>query len=315
MRVIVFGNGFLGNRIADAFMRVSGPTSSIKSAAHSFVDICSRERVVKAIAFTREARDRLGDHDIVAVNAAGKTGKPNVDWCDRHPAETLRSNVDGAVALASACAELGVHLIHLGSGCIFYGRSPNVVWTIDENDKKGALDIGWRESDLPNPISLYSKTKWSADQALMYMPHVAILRLRMPIDSAPHARNLITKLAGYPSVIDVTNSVTVVDDLIDVVRQVAERRLSGIFHAVNPGAISHREILALYRELVDPGHRTEFIPESTLVARGLAAKPRSNCVLADTRLAAAGIKMRPIQEALRDAMEKYAAAVRGAAAT
>jgi dTDP-4-dehydrorhamnose reductase len=31
----------------------------------------------------------------VVINAAGKTGKPNVDWCEDHKEETLRSNDTG----------------------------------------------------------------------------------------------------------------------------------------------------------------------------------------------------------------------------
>jgi hypothetical protein len=72
----------------------------------------------------------------------------------------------------------------------------------------------------------------------------------------------------------------------------------------------HRDLLALYRELVDPSHTCTFITEQELVARGLALKARSNCILASPRLAEVGIAMRPIEEALRDAMTRYAAALR-----
>jgi hypothetical protein len=72
----------------------------------------------------------------------------------------------------------------------------------------------------------------------------------------------------------------------------------------------HKDLLTLYREMVDPSHRCELIAEHDLVARGLAAKARSNCVLASRRLGELGITMRPIEVALRDAMRRYAEAVR-----
>jgi hypothetical protein len=73
----------------------------------------------------------------------------------------------------------------------------------------------------------------------------------------------------------------------------------------------HRDLLRMYRELVDPSHEYTLIDEGELVARGLATYARSNCVLASPRLAEVGIAMRPIDVALRDAVTRYARARRG----
>jgi dTDP-4-dehydrorhamnose reductase len=210
--------------------------------------------------------------------------------------ETQRANVIGPLVLAEACAHVGAYLLHFGSGCIFYGPSP----------KPG----GWLEDDFANPSAFYSRTKYAADLVLSRLPNVGIARLRMPIDSHPAPRNLITKLAGYAQVIDVENSVTVVDDLVGVVRALVERRATGIFHATNPGTMRHADLLRLYREIVDPTHKTQLIPEEELVSRGLATHGRSNCVLASPRLAALGITMRPIDTALPAVLAEYARAMR-----
>jgi 3,5-epimerase/4-reductase len=272
-RIVVFGAGFLGHRMA----------REIPGATLSRADITDGPAVVAAL---REA------HADAAINAAGKTGRPNVDWCETHKDETYRSNVVGALTLASACAELGVHLVHLASGCVFYGPSPS--------------PPGWREDDHANPSGFYSRTKYAADLVLSRLPGVAVARLRMPIDDAPGDRNLITKLARFREVVDVENSVTVVADLVAATARLVEVRATGVFHVVNPGTMRHKDLLALYRELVDPEHRYELIGEDELVARGLALKARSNCILANTRLGELGITLRPISEALQDAMTKYA---------
>jgi dTDP-4-dehydrorhamnose reductase len=133
------------------------------------------------------------------LNAAGVTGRPNVDWCETHQEATWRSNVLGALTLADASREADAHMLHIGSGCVFYGPSPS--------------PGGWREDDPANPISYYSRTKYAADLLLAPMAHTAVVRIRMPVDGAMNPRNLITKLAGYARVIDVENSVTFVDDL------------------------------------------------------------------------------------------------------
>lgn len=274
MKALVFGaRGFLGSRLVQAL-----------DAVPSTGDITDFQTVHEAICESKP--------DVV-INAAGKTGSSsNVDWCEFNQEDTYRSNVVGPLTIADACRREGVHFVHLGSGCIFYGRSPHP-------------DGLWREEDHANPVSFYSRSKYAVDLMLSCLSNVAIVRLRMPIDSTPSPRNLISKLAVYTRVVDVTNSVTVVDDLLHVVKEIAEQRLTGIFHATNPGTIRHAEILALYRELVDPNHRCEMITEEALVSEGLVAKQRSNCVLASERLETAGIRMRPVQEAVRDAMVQY----------
>ena len=276
MNVTIFGPGFLGEHFA----------RSLPGATLVRTDVTDEAAVRAAL---RETRAQA------VVNCAGKTGRPNVDWCETHQEETYRSNVMGALTLARACAAEGAYLLHLASGCIFYGDSPD--------------PAGWREDDFANPSAFYSRTKYAADLVLSRLPNVGVARLRMPIDSAPGTRNLITKLAAYKQVIDVANSVTVVDDLVHVVTQLLARRATGIFHVTNPGTMRHEDLLALYKELVDPSHTCELIGADELVARGLAAKARSNCILASPRLAELGVQMRPIDVALRDAMTKYAAAV------
>jgi dTDP-4-dehydrorhamnose reductase len=282
MTTLVFGAGFLGERLAQS-LRGAAPARG--------VDITDRPAVMAALKSHRPAS---------VVNAAGKTGRPNVDWCESHPAETMRSNVSGPAVLAEACAELGVHLLHLGSGCIFYGPSPS--------------PGGWREDDFANPSAFYSRTKYAADLVLSRLPNVAVVRLRMPIDTEPGPRNLITKLASYAQVVDVENSVTVVPDLVEVIAALVERKASGVYHATNPGPVRHAQLLSLYREFVDPDHRSTLIPEEELVSRGLAVRARSNCILSSSRLEELGIRIRPTEVALPDVFQKYArrmGAVRG----
>lgn len=51
------------------------------------------------------------------INCAGKTGRPNVDWCEDHRVETVRSNVIGTLMLAELCHERGVHFTNMATGC------------------------------------------------------------------------------------------------------------------------------------------------------------------------------------------------------
>jgi len=277
MKILIIGKGYVGKRCHDAW------SDSVLSTER----INSKEDVLKL----------LDEHKPDAVlNAAGVRGKPNVDWCETHQLETILGNTKLPITIAEACQDRGVYLLHIGSGCIFYGDSPH-------EDKK------WREEDMGNPTEVtYSRTKWAADLVLSTLPNLGIARIRMPIDYIPSSQNMIDKLITYPKVIDVENSVTIVDDMVDVFRQLMERKSKGIFHVTNPGTLKHREIVSLYEELVDPNHTNEWISNEDLVKQGLATKGRSNNFLASENLAKIGIEMREVNEAMRDTMVKYAKA-------
>jgi len=278
MKILIIGKGYVANRCQDAW-----GDEVVIAQKH----VNNKEDVLELI------NDQQPD---VVFNAAGVTGKPNVDWCEDHQLETMVGNTKLPIIIAEACQEREIYLLHIGSGCIFYGDSPHP-------DKK------WRESDMGNPTEVtYSRTKWAADLVLSTLPNVGIARIRMPIDWLPNERNLINKLASYPKVIDVENSVSIVDDMIAVFYQLLEKKAEGIFHVVNPGTLKHREIIALYEELVDPNHSNEWITNDDLVKQGLAIKGRSNNFLVSKNLQKIGIEMREVHEAIRDTMKKYAQA-------
>lgn len=281
MRVLVISPGYVGGKLVDALRRRDHEVAS--------------ERVeITDISALREALKRHRPEAV--LNCAGRKGTPNVDWCETNQVPTMLSNAVGAMLVAQACAEAGVHLASLGTGCVFYGASPD--------------PGGWTEDDFANPSAFYTRSKYAADLMLSRLPGVATIRFRMPISGEPHPGNLIDKLARYPKIIDVVNSVTVVDDLEAAVVGVIEKRAEGVFHAVNGGTMRHRALIALYQELVDPTHACEWISDEDLLAQGLVAGKRSNNVLQNRRLPEIDIHLRPIDVALRDAMEKYAARCR-----
>ena len=271
MTIAIVGRGMMGVRLSQLI-----PDSILVD-----VDITNRQSMLNIFEAIKPS---------AVINAAGKTGRPNVDWCETHQEETYRSNVVGPLTLAGVCKDVGSYMLHIGSGCIFYGPSPT--------------PGGWREDDFANPISYYSKTKYAADLALSGLPHVGIARIRMPIDSIPDPRNLITKLAAYPRVVDVENSVTIVKDFADVATKLVTEKISGIFHVTNPGVIRHAEILSSYRHWVDSNHAYQLITENELISSGLVAKSRSNCQLS-SRLSDFDIRMPPVQESIEDCFTEY----------
>lgn len=276
MKILILGKGYLGQRCADAW----GEEAELSSAR-----ITSVESALAEI-------DRVKPDAVLCT--IGIKGTPNVDWCETHQRETIEGNVIIPLQVAFACQQRGIYMLHMGSGCIFYGDSAHP-------------DKAWRENDFGNPLPTYSRSKWAADLTLSTLPDVGIARIRMPIDHQSNPGNLLEKIAKYPKVIDVENSITVIDDMVNVFYALMQKRAPGIFHVTNPGSIKHREILGLYKDIVDSTHTCEWISNDELVAQGLAAKGRSNNFLASERLAEFGITMRPVHEAVLDTVQKFAA--------
>lgn len=83
--------------------------------------------------------------------------------------------------------------------------------------------------------------------------NVCTLRVRMPISSdLSNPRNFITKITRYDKVVDIPNSMTILDELLPISLEMAKRNLTGIWNFTNPGVVSHNEILQMYKEYVDP---------------------------------------------------------------
>jgi dTDP-4-dehydrorhamnose reductase len=80
------------------------------------------------------------------VNAAGYTGKPNVDACELHKADTLQGNTLFPATVAHACAAAGVPWGHVSSGCIYAGAK--VVEGGKTRAEKDFTKPEWRDSRL-----------------------------------------------------------------------------------------------------------------------------------------------------------------------
>lgn len=237
----------------------------------------------------------------VIVNCIGKTGRPNVDWCENNQSETANANIALPIVLARACEKRGIHLVHVGSGCIFFGESPNTT-LVKDGDGAHTKDLGWKENDFANPKSFYSKTKYACDLAIGSMKNVSVLRIRMPISDKNTQRNFINKVKGYKQVIDIPNSVTFMDDLVRAIDWTISKQKIGVYHVVNPNPLSAAKVMQEYQKYI-PNHSFEIIDELQLDK--LTTAKRSNCILNSDKLRDEGFFMTPSEEALKNCMEKY----------
>ena len=268
-KAIVFGAGYLGTRIAKKF-------------GYELTNLNPLNIEVLSTFLDKEKPD-------IVINAIGKTGRPNIDWCEDNKQLTIESNVIAAANLCIECSKRNIYFVHLGSGCIYYG---------DNNGE------GFSEEDEPNFYGpqFYAKSKTLAEKILKEFPSL-ILRLRMPIDEEPNERNLIDKLLKYNKLIDIQNSMTIVPDMLDSIKILIQGRKTGIYNIVNPGTISAAEIMKMYKQIVDPFYNFEILSLEEL--DNITKGKRSNCVLNTDKLKSEGINMPEIHNAVRTCLLKY----------
>ena len=138
------------------------------------------------------------------------------------------------------------------------------------------------------------------EELLKEYDNVCTLRVRMPISSdLNNPRNFITKIAKYDKVVNIPNSMTVLDELLPISIEMAKRNCKGIWNFTNPGVISHNEILEMYRDYIDPKFKwTNFTLEEQ--AKVIVA-PRSNNEMDASKLK----KEFPELLSIRESLIKY----------
>ena len=189
--------------------------------------------------------------------------------------ENVRDNLFGPMVLSLLSKKHNFHFTYLGTGCIFQ---------FDENHPFGQEVDGFDESSLPNFYgSSYSIVKGMTDQ-LMHLVEDSVLnvRIRMPITDEFNKRNFITKITTYEKVCSVPNTMTVLNELIPLMVDMAINNRTGTVNLTNPGLISHNEILEMYKEIVDP----DFTWKNFTIdeQNAILASGRSNNYLDTTKL-------------------------------
>lgn len=232
--ILVFGGktGWIGKKIV-ALIHELGHTA-----------ICAESRLENRQDIEAEL-SRINPDAI--MNAAGITGKPNVDWCEDHKQETIRTNVLGTVTLADVAYMRGIHLTNISTGCIYEYDAEHLMWS----------GKGFTEKDEPNFTgSFYSRTKILMEKLILEYSNVLNLRVKMPIsDDLEHG--FVAKIIRYKKVINVPNSMTILDELLPIAVDMTLKRIKGNFNLVNPGTLSHNQVLDLYKKYIDPSFTYE----------------------------------------------------------
>ena len=312
MILLLGASGYIGQAFEGELLRRGVP---FRSLSRRQVDYTQFETLRKFLSETKPA---------FLVNAAGYTGKPNVDACETARADTLQGNTLFPLTLAHACAVANVPWGHVSSGCIYAGAwvtengqrreekdlmRPELRGVLDSN--RGAI-AGFLESDEPNfsfrrpPCSFYSGTKALAEEALAGASQTYVWRLRIPFDEIDNGRNYLTKVQRYSKVYDNVNSLSHRGDFVRACLDLWERRASfGTYNVTNPGFVTTRQVIERIEKTLRPDRKFEFWADDEEFYKVAAKTPRSNCVLDVSKLLATGVMVRSVEEALDDSLKNW----------
>jgi nucleoside-diphosphate-sugar epimerase len=209
--------------------------------------------------------------------------------------ENVRDNLFAPIILTQLAKKYNFHNSYIGTGCIF---------EFDKTHPFGQEKDGFTEESLPNFFgSSYSIVKGFTDQLMHLIDENTLnIRIRMPITDEFNSRNFITKITTYPKICSVPNSMTVLDELIPIMIDMAIKKRTGTINMTNPGLISHNEILEMYKEIVDPSFKWENF--SVEEQRAILDSGRSNNYLDTAKLESLYPNVKNIKESVRETLQR-----------
>jgi len=280
--ILIIGKGYIGNNLYN-YLSCDKPDNifiaTIEKDVINYHDsVIFRQYLKSVINETSE--------QVVVINCAGYTGRPNVDACEKPENKLLCWDLNATLPmrLGSICKELGVKFLHVSSGCIYNGYDKH--YNEDDEPNFGLM------SDIS---SFYSKTKHAGEVNLRSIDYGKVIRIRMPFcNDLSNPRNFIYKITKYTRLISMENSLTCVEDLCEFISRYINEVLDNgkfeIFNVVNQGISTTRAIAGM----IGREEGWIFCDEASLE---LAAK-RSNTILSTEKIKQLGLQLPEVNESL-----------------
>jgi nucleoside-diphosphate-sugar epimerase len=288
MKVLILGHkGWIGGMMCNILEKNN--ILFIKSLCRANNKLDKEKEIIDqkpthVMSFIGRTHGSIGDKKYTTIDYLEQKGKIN---------ENVRDNLFSPIVLSLLCKKHNIHFTYLGTGCIF---------KFDENHPFGNEETGFNEDSLPNFFgSGYSVVKGYTDELMhLFEDSVLNLRIRMPITDELNPRNFITKITTYEYICSIPNAMTVLDELLPYVLDMAKNNVTGTVNLTNPGLITHNEILEMYRDIVDSSFTWKNF-SSDEQSKILAADRSNNC-LDTTKLSSMYPEVKNIKESVRDTL-------------
>jgi dTDP-4-dehydrorhamnose reductase len=213
----------------------------------------------------------------------------NVDWCEAHPEEARILNVDVSRQLAILAHRFDVNLLYVSTDSVFDGTRE-----------------AYSETDSCAPLNVYAATKLAGETAVRRaLPEALVVRTNMfgwkQTGRPSLAEWILQELRAerpVPAFSDVVFTPLLVNDLSEVLLEMMERRLSGVYHVGGASACSKYEfarLVAQIFELREDLVRPTAVHESAL----RALRPQNTTLDSGKIVAALGRPLPPVSDAMQ----------------
>lgn len=288
MYVLIGGRGYVGSAFEKLLRSKDLPFQIL---SRSTVDYYDRRKLIDTLS-SLNAR--------FVINAAGFTGRPNVDACELQKTECLAGNAVLPGVIRDACEDLDIPWGHVSSGCIFTGRR-NDGEAFTEND---APNFSFRQ----NNCSFYSGCKAIGEEVLDGAEKCYVWRLRIPFDHIDSPRNYISKMMRYDRLLNAENSLSHLGDFVAASLACFTQEVDfGIYNLTNPGPVTTQGVVELIQKHGLSSKQFSFFDSEDEFMKLAAKTPRSNCVLDSSKAVNAGLPLRPVEDAIADSLANWVA--------
>ena len=226
------------------------------------------------------------------------TALHNVDYCESHPEEAFTINSKVVEVMARLCNNLGSRLIHISTDYVFDGEKGNYI-----------------ESDLPNPHSVYAKSKLDGEKQAKKAVSYSILRPSVVYGWTPFETLGSTSSSGKPVnfalwallkmkkneelkiVKDQYTSPTLADVLAAVALRLATRETNDVYHVSGMSCMSRYEFtLKIASAMGYPSNIIRPIESKSMLQA--AKRPTNSCLNCDKLQNELNYKLLTIDESL-----------------
>ncbi|HZW04353.1 MAG TPA: SDR family oxidoreductase, partial [Anaerolineaceae bacterium] len=155
-----------------------------------------------------------------------------LDECEAQPEQAQKVNAEAPGVLARAAACRAIRLVHISTDSVFDGQVGH-----------------YAETDEPHPISVYARTKLAGERAVQAAdPSALVARVNFYGWSLKGRRSLAEffynhLVAGQPvnGFTDVYFCPLLVNDLAEILLEMIERHLEGLYHVYSAECLSKHE--------------------------------------------------------------------------
>ncbi len=232
------------------------------------------------------------------INAAGYTGKPNVDACEIHKADCLTGNAVLPGVLREVCEDNSLPWGHVSSGCIYTGCREDGEGFTEED----APNFSFRQ----NNCSFYSGCKALGEETLAGAENAYVWRLRIPFNHQDSPRNYLTKLLRYNRLLEATNSISHLNEFVAACFACWEKQIpAGTYNVTNTGWVTTREVVDLIKKHLQPDKEFDFFSNEGEFMDQAAKTPRSNCTMDNSKLRNAGIEISDVHDAIENSLKNW----------